>query len=199
MKLKCNKTLLFVILSLGLQQSAYAASDAFNYYQAPPSDLLQKVEKYHLQQGISQAKQGKFEYAWSEYAFMLHYFPNHPRALQLMGELSIQMEQTSRAMKYFERALSLYPDDAVTYGLYGKFLHKMGLYQDAVKQYQKAAALDNHHAEYHYDLGLAYFALKDFDKANRAAQIAYQQGISLITLKEQLIAANAWKPSKKNS
>ena len=62
--------------------------EPFNYYVPAPSKILENVEKYHLNQGVDKVKQGKYEYAWSEFAFMLHYFPNHPKALEWLGELA---------------------------------------------------------------------------------------------------------------
>jgi predicted Zn-dependent protease len=105
--------------------STCSVAAPINYYQAATTEWLAQTEHYHLQQGIEKAKLGQFEYAWSEYAFMLHYFPNHPRALELMGNLSIQMKQPDRASKYFERAIALYPNDDATQAMYNEFLQKI--------------------------------------------------------------------------
>lgn len=169
------------------------AGEPYNYYYPAPDRLLENVEKYHLQQGIDKVKKGEFEYAWSEFAFMLHYFPNHPRALQLISDLSIQMEDSVRTVKYFERALKLYPKEAPTYALYGVFLHKVGQPEKAIEQYLHALKIDNKPAEYHYNLGLAYYALNQLDKAYDAAKNAYSRGYPLPGLKEKLVAKGVWK------
>ncbi|MCS5709116.1 tetratricopeptide repeat protein [Candidatus Berkiella cookevillensis] len=169
------------------------ADEPHNYYFPAPDKLLENVEKYHLQPGIDKVKKGEFEYAWNEFAFILHYFPNHPQTLQLIGDLSLQMEDNARALKYFERALKLYPNEASTYALYGVFLHKAGQPEKAIEQYMHALKIDNQPAEYHYNLGLAYYAVHQFDKAYDAAQNAYRRGYPLPGLKDKLISKGVWK------
>lgn len=187
------KILLILCCSLIGFKAIGSQGEPYDYYVPAPDRLLENVEKYHLQQGIDKVKQGKFDYAWSEFAFMLHYFPNHPRALQLISDLSLQMEQTNRAIKYFDRALRLYPNNSATYALYGVFLHKLEKYELAIEQYTKALYLDNSSAEYYYNLGLAQFALQQYEQSNISAQKAYQKGYPLPALKEKLIAKGAWK------
>jgi len=184
-----------IILSICFIAIAHAsAGEPYNYYVPAPDRLLENVEKYHLQQGIDKIKKGQFEYAWSEFAFMLHYFPNHPLALQHISSLSRQIEKTSRAQKYFDRAIKLYPQESATYALYGIFMHKTENYEEAITQYKRAIQLDDTPAEYHYNLGLSYLALEQYDNANYSAQKAYALGYPLPGLKNQLIAAGAWKP-----
>lgn len=167
----------------------------FDYYKPAPDRLLENVEKYHLSLGHDKARKGQYEYAWSEFAFMLHYFPNHPKALQAIADLSVQLEQPQRANRYFERALRLYPDHSSTYKLYGIYLHKTQKYAHAISQYEKALALKPDAPEVHYNLGLSYLALKEYSKANEQAQIAYQNGYPLPALRHRLQAVKAWKES----
>ena len=117
---------LFCLALLPSQGFCEATAGPFNYYVPAPDRLLENVEKYHLNKGIDMVKKGEYEFAWGEFAFMLHYFPNHPRALQLIGDLSIQMEQSDRALKYFDRAVRLYSKDAPTFAIYAVFLHRVG-------------------------------------------------------------------------
>lgn len=166
--------------------------EPFNFYEPAPSKLLENVEKYHLNQGIDKVRQGKYEYAWSEFAFMLHYFPNHPKALELIGDLSIQMETPDQARRYFETAVRLYPNQAETHALFGVFLHRLGQYQQAIESYQRAIALNDKVIDYHYNLGLAYFAQKDYQNALEQATIAYNKGYPLPGLKDKLKAVDAW-------
>lgn len=184
--------ILLFLIGMGLAQAS--AGEPYNYYVPAPDRLLENVEKYHLQQGIDKIKKGQFEYAWSEFAFMLHYFPNHPIALQHISTLSIQIEKNTRAQKYFDRAIKLYPQEAATYALYGIFMHKIENYAAATTQYQQAIKLDNAPAEYHYNLGLSYLALQQYDNAHASAQLAYDLGYPLAGLKNQLVAKGIWKP-----
>lgn len=185
----CLSTCLLYFMTLNVYANY---GEPFNYYLPAPSNILENVEKYHLSQGIDKFKQGKYEYAWSEFAFMLHYFPNHPKALKLIGELSIQMENPSRAERYYETALRLFPDESETHAVYGIFLHRLEKYTQATEAYQRAIALNDKAVDYHYNLGLAYYALNDFEKAHAQATIAYNKGYPLPGLKDKLKQANAW-------
>jgi Tfp pilus assembly protein PilF len=168
-----------------------------NYYQSQSSTLLENTEKFHLQQALHKLEQQDHEHAWSELAFVLHYFPNHPRALALLCELSLKMEQSSRATRYLERAIQLYPEEAATYGLFGQFLMQNAKYTDAVAQFKKAILLDNLNSNYHYQLSLAYLALQNYALANKEAQLAQFKGHDIAPLKEKLLSVDAWKPTKK--
>lgn len=183
-------TLFFLMAQLNVHASA---GEPYNYYLPAPDRLLENVEKYHLQLGIDKFKKGQFEYAWSEFAFMLHYFPNHPQALQLVGDLAVQMEDENRAIQYFERAIKLYPQEAPTHALYGVFLHKIGQIESAIQRYQKAISIDAKPAEYHYNLGLAYFSQGAYEQSYTCAQNAYQRGYPLPALKDKLLAKGIWK------
>lgn len=173
--------------------------EPFNFYEPAPNKILSNVEKYHLNQGIDKVKQGKYEYAWSEFAFMLHYFPNHPKALQLISDLSVQMENPARAERYFERAIRLYPNESETHALHGIFLHKLGRYQESVDAYKRAIALNDKPVDYHYNLGLAYYEMKDFKEALQQAEIAYNKGYPLPGLKDKLKAVDVWPKESKKS
>lgn len=168
-----------------------------NYYLSQSTTMLENTEKYHLQQALHKLEQQELEHAWSELAFVLHYYPNHPRALTLLSELSVKMEQPARAARYFERALQLYPEDAPTYGLYGEFLMRNAKYNEAVAQFKKAILLDNRTANYHYQLSLAYLALQNYAQANKEAQLAQFKGHDIAPLKNKLLSVDAWKPAKK--
>ena len=113
--------LLLICLSFG---NAFANQKPLNYYESLSNLTLKQMEKYHLAQGIEKTKEGHWEYAISEYAFILHYFPNHPQVLALLSDLSIKHHQTERAAKYFERAVILFPQDRKTEEMYKTFLEK---------------------------------------------------------------------------
>lgn len=168
-----------------------------NYYLSKSSTVLINTERYHLQQALHKLNQQEFEYAWSELAFVLHYFPNHPQALALLSDLSIQTGQTARAKRYFERALQLFPEDAATYNLYGQLLMRDEKYADAVNQFKRALLFDNRSPEYHYQLSLAYLALQNYAQANKEAQLAQFKGHDITPLKNKLLSLDAWKPTKK--
>ena len=63
---------------------------------------------------------------------------------------------------------------------------------DAVEQYKIALEQDPSYAEAHYNLGLAYVALEEYEQALVHARSAYQLGYRLPGLKRQLEEAGAW-------
>jgi len=167
-----------------------------DYYDPSPSarELLNRVEKYHLAQGISSMQGGKYYYAWQDFDFILRYFPNHPRGLQLMSELTVQIKSPPKGQIYFDRAMRLFPNSASNFAAYGIFLHKQGKLDLAIDQYKRAVELSPESASYNYNLGLAYFEKKQLPLSNESAQKAYALGYPLPGLRNKLVQAGAWKP-----
>ncbi len=60
-------------------------------------------------------------------------------------------------------------------------------------QHQAAAVQAGDDANVHYNLGLAYVDLKQYDKALLSAHKAYQLGFPLMGLKNRLQRAGAWR------
>ena len=56
-----------------------------------------------------------------------------------------------------------------------------------------AERLANGQAQLHYNVGLLYFELKDYEKSMANARIAYEQGFNLPGLKNKLTKAGKWK------
>lgn len=176
---------------------AAPAEEQLNYYDLSDPravNLLGNVEKFHLPPGVSKMRTGQYIQAMADFEFVLNRFPNHPKALLLMGEASLKMNQPGKAQRRFEQAIELYPKTARTYMVYGIFLHKRRQFNDAVKQYTQSIELNPNSSEAHYNLGLAYLALKQYGLANEQAQIAYAQGYPLPGLRNKLKKVSAWRP-----
>lgn len=133
--------LLLLTLAAPLHSLAHL-SHPTDYYNAQNTPLLTQAETTHLQQALNKLDLHENDAAWSELGFILHYFPNHPTALILIGELAQQMGHPERATRYYERAIALYPHHAATYNLYGKFLMQTAKYPQAAVQFKKALALN---------------------------------------------------------
>ena len=177
-------------------------NDPHDYYRARQENtykLLLNVEKYHMSQGVDKLRAGRMRYAYGDFDFILRYYPNHPRALLLMGNLSLITHNPEQADRYFKKALSLFPDHAETYAIYGIFLQKQGKLKQAIMQYQRALKMNPDSSETHYNLGLAFFQLKDFQSAKAHAETAYRLGFPLPGLRNKLISAGIWKAPKKTS
>jgi tetratricopeptide (TPR) repeat protein len=101
---------------------------------------------------------------------------------------------------YFERAARFRPGDSTVRLLYGNYLAKIGRPREALIQMQAAEKLIIENANLHYNMGLVYMTLKDYDKALRHAHRAYQLGWQLPGLRNMLQRAGKWQePSKEES
>ena len=135
--------------------------------------------------------------------YTLYAFPNHSRALYAMAiwQLRVKKEDPiglqgqlrgSRMLTpecYFQRAIMFAPDDALVYHAYGAYLQKTGDLRKAAAQYEKAIELMPNAPEPHYNLGLLYLDLGDYNKASEQAARAYELGYPLQGLKKKLAAA----------
>lgn len=190
-----------VLFTSSSMTPALAAAQAqthehFDYYhQATPraQKLLHLTEEYHLKKGINLLKQGKCTYALSDFQFILNYFPNHPEVLYRMIDWGEQCGKPNVPEQRIKQAIETYPDAAQTYTIYGIFLHREGKLKEATEQYHHALELTPDSGQTHYNLGLAYFELGDYEAARKQAKAAYQGGFPLPGLKQKLSSVGQWK------
>ena len=177
----------------------FAAHPHWDYYltSSHPTGRLSSVESFHLKPAFDLLAQDKLEYAYDELVFILLWFPNHPKALDLMTQVATRAKQPQVAEKHFRDAFELYPNRAQTHMLYGNFLSKNGQRDKAIESYKRAIELDPNYAEGHYNLGLAYYHQKKYDLANTHAQTAYGYGYPLPGLERMLKEKKAWNTAKR--
>lgn len=164
-----------------------------NYYEGD-SGHIWAVEKYHLGPAKQKLSDGRTTYAMQDIEFMLRHFPNNPNALMLLEPAAQRLGQPDMPVRYFKQAIDAYPDEAMTYLVYGMYLQKRGQTGDAIAQYQRALALNPKLPDGHYNLGLALVKSKRYAEANAHAVSAYQLGHPMPGLRNQLQRAGAWNP-----
>ena len=132
-------------------------------------------------------------------AYTLRAIPNHHRALLSMMKLG-EKEKTSKPFGstytvecWFERAIAFRPDDSIVRMIYSGFLNSKGNLKDANSQLEFATAYAKDNAFTHYNIGLHYFDLKNYDKALLQAHKAVGLGFDHADLRNQLTAAGKWK------
>jgi tetratricopeptide (TPR) repeat protein len=125
---------------------------------------------------------------------MLKYFPNHPQALDKLGEVGLALKRPDIADERFRAAIERYPQRDETYVVYGTFLHRLGRVDAAIAQYQKALEINPDSPFGNYNLGLAYVDRKNYSQANVHARKAYELGVAFPGLRKKLEAAGAWRP-----
>jgi hypothetical protein len=178
-----------------------SAAGPYDYRTIDPW-LRQDVERNHftaqvqmLQRGESTRRRGG---VGRDISYTLHLMPNHPQALLAMMRYGEKLKQpvpdgaSYPVTCYFERAIAFVPDDYGVRVLYGVYLARSGHPQEARRQLEQATQSAPNDANVQYNAGLAYFELKDFDKAREHAQRAYALGFQLPGLRRKLEAEGKW-------
>ncbi len=172
---------------------------AYGDYNDPAQAVrLHTVEVNHLNSDVLRLKKGETATNLArDLAFALRQFPNHPAALNAMGEWQLKHggtddpEQVWTAECYFQRAIAFRPNDPVVHVVYAIYLHKARRLQDAERAYQSAEESGATGADYFYNRGLLEVDLGNLDKAGEYAQKAYAQGFPLPGLRDKLARARA--------
>jgi tetratricopeptide (TPR) repeat protein len=153
----------------------------------PPVQMLVRGQSTRVAGGVGR-----------DISYTLHLMPNHPQALLAMMRLG-EKEKSPRPRGarypvacYFERAIGFVPDDYNVRVLYGVYLARAGQAQEARRHLELAAEKAPDDANVQYNVGLAYFELKDFDKSLEHAKRAYELGFELPGLRRKLEAEGKW-------
>jgi tetratricopeptide (TPR) repeat protein len=158
----------------------------------------QIVESYHFTRDVEMLKAGSTGPIGADLDYTLRAFPNHYRALAAMMNLQFKAK-TERPQGtnwsvpcYFDRAMRFVPDDGTVHTIYGVYMMRLNRTADAIEQFELAGSLGDDSANLHYNLGLAYFDVGQFDKSIAQAQKAYALGFGLPGLKQKLTRAGKW-------
>ncbi len=171
--------IIFFSFSLYLPVEAGTGND---YFTTPrDSELLYNVEKYHLSDETFMAKykSGRYYYALQDLKFVLNYFPNHPNALMFMGSVAQLTKDSSLGITYYEKAIRLYPQYALTHAQYGEYLVNIGLVKEGIERLKKAIEIDPKLAIAYKWLSKAYTKNGDLEMALQAAERAKELGIDM--------------------
>jgi tetratricopeptide (TPR) repeat protein len=190
------------VVLLFLSITAFAQGGGYDYY-APRTDnadiiRLKNVEGYHVAPGRAQVAARNYYYAQQEFEFILNYYPNHPQGLSLLSDLCEKYTDprcSAAAEARFQAAIKRNPEIGQTYLLYGIHLHRKRQLEQAVKAYQRAVELAPGSVSAHYNLGLAYVDLKQYDLANQHAQASYRLGAYTPGLRNKLEKVGKWNPN----
>jgi Tfp pilus assembly protein PilF len=136
-------------LQVILLASSVIGQQPHDYFEANSSreakNTLFQVERFHLNDQRA------------DLDFVLRYFPNHPKALLLIGSKARLQNDPVLAVRYFEKAVSLYPQHAITHAQYGEFLVSVNKIDAGIEKLKRALAIDPDLAVAHAWLAEAYF------------------------------------------
>lgn len=103
----------------------------------------------------------------------LAYEGNTAHHFVLLGEAYIRIQEPSNAIKAYEEALKLEPDNAMLANKIGRAFISTHDYRRAIKYYETAVAKDgNKHIDLVHELADLYFELQQYDEAIRVLEAA---------------------------
>lgn len=157
------------------------------------------VEGAHFTPGVESLQSGITGSLGAEIDYTLRAFPNHPRALMSMIRLA-QRERTNQPKGahytvdcYLDRATRYQPDDMEVRLLRGIYFSMNRKYDAAITDFKAVLEAAPNNANAHYNLGLAYYELKQYDKALEEAHLAKSLGFPLEGLKHLLTTIGKWE------
>lgn len=158
------------------------------------------VERYHFTRDVETLRRGESTTRiGGDLSYTLRAFPNHSRALLAMMRLGERERKPQPSgAKYtvecwFDRAIRFAPDDPSVRLLYGTFLLRNDKQQAAIEQLKLAENYAGANGNVYYNLGLAYFDLKDYGRARDYAKRAHELGFTLPGLKNKLQSVGQWR------
>lgn len=175
-------------------------------YRGAEQGYLKQVEDFHFTPSVESLIHGHTGTIGSDLDYTLSHFPNHHRALIAMMRLG-EKEKTSQpgGSKYsvecwFDRAVRFRPDDVIVRMIYSTYLNKQGRRADAASQLGIATTYAKDDAFAHYNIGLHYFDLKNYDQALIEAHKAIALGFAQTALRDKLQSVGKWtEPANKTT
>ncbi|NEX64130.1 tetratricopeptide repeat protein [Noviherbaspirillum galbum] len=171
----------------------------YDYRSPSERQNLPIVEKHHFTSQVEALTKSVTGSVAGDIDYTLRAFPNHLRALDAMARLALR-EHTPKPKGanytvtcYFERALRFKPHDGLVYMAYGHFLAQAGHTEQAIAMMKRAVELEPYNASANYNLGVVYLKEKDYEQANKYAQVAYSRGYPLPALRKKLEELGKWQ------
>ena len=161
-------------------------------------DKLPIVEIAHFTPEVEALMRGLTSLIGGDIDYTLRAFPNHHRALLAMMRLGERMKSVQPAGAkytvdcYFQRAVRFKPDDTTTRMLFANYLNKNGRAAEANQQMEQTLALAGDNPFTHYNAGLVFMDLKNYEKALQQAHTAYAMGFTRPELREALKKVGKW-------
>lgn len=168
-------------------------------YRTATAHTLFVVQSIHFSPPIENlTKGGRDNPFGDDLAYTLRVFPNHHRALISLQRLA-DREKTDAPSNaklsvacYFERAIRFQPDDQIVRMLFAEYLIKKSRDAEAVSQLEVAIKLAGDNPFTHYNIGLVFLDMKNYERALTQAHLAQELGFTRQELKERLVAAGKW-------
>ncbi|HEC56454.1 MAG TPA: tetratricopeptide repeat protein [Candidatus Syntrophoarchaeum butanivorans] len=133
--------------------------------EAPGKDIARiSLAAHFFYLGNALYKQKNFENSIKAYSTSLG-LNEHAKAYYNRGLVYAEQEKYDEAIKDFDKAIELNPDDAEAYHNRGIAYTKLGEYDEAIKDFDKAIELNPDDAEAYHNRGNAYARLGEYERA----------------------------------
>lgn len=151
------------------------------------------VKRNHLDPAMAAMRQGNYSRGVkADLSFVMSSWPNYYPVLEALITYDLGGGKTydfPSTRCFLERARTIFPDDVKVRLLEGYYFWKKNDKERAISSYEDALTLDPDASDAHYNLGLVYLEMKQYDKAREHAQAAYAAGYPLTGLKNRLAKA----------
>jgi tetratricopeptide (TPR) repeat protein len=131
---------------------------------------------YHTNRVLHSIQVARYDEAIADLRFVLEKWPNHPRALLLIESLGQVTQALELPTPYYEKAIRLYPQYAMTFAQYGKYLVEIGQWDKGVENLKRAIEKDRKMVAAHVWLSQAYDKHGDKISAKKEADLARNLG-----------------------
>ena len=150
-----------------------------DYWDSDPTvkALLKNVEFNHMGKHVLGNYQvGRYNDAIDNLQYTLVRFPNHPQALMLMGLMAKTTKNFTLPIEFFQKALTLYPQYAITHAQFGQYLVEIGMVGPGMERLNDAIKVDPNLSQAYAGLAVAYQKMGNKDQARTFAQRAKDLG-----------------------
>lgn len=177
---KINVLFLLPFSSVYAHHGTTPEHDYFAAYQSTEiKEILYLVDVAHTNKVMDRIRDGSIGYAIAEVKYALGKFPNHPKALMLIGLVAKLNKTSSLPIPYYEKALKLYPQYSLTHAQYGAYLVSIGRIDVGITKLREAIEIDPKLATAHAWLAQAYSKNGNPELARQAAEQARTVGYSV--------------------
>ncbi len=205
-KLAFGLAICFLMVSSALSQSVPGCGTLRSALQYGPYDARTDLDKLpivlgaHFPVAVEALISGTSQkYPGGDIDYTLRAIPNYHRALIAMMKLGEKSNSDQpRDVRYsvdcwFLRAIAFRADDTAVRMIYSTYLNSKKRITEAKNQLQIATGFAKDNGFTHYNIGLHYLDLKDYEQALTQAHKATELGFIQTELKDQLVSAGKWR------
>jgi predicted Zn-dependent protease len=165
----------FMLAAVLGSQSAFA----YDYFTADRDGVgqyMRSVESAHVRTVPESISNGRMNNAMADLKYTLDRFPNHPHALQMIGTVARMMKNTALAVTYYEKAITQFPQYALTRAQFGLYLVAIGNVDGGISMLKESIEMDPKQPAGYAGLAHAYAKKGDTEQAGDAARKARDLG-----------------------